>query len=137
MITRRRFRPACTCGCRLMAHRHLLHAAFVVPPITPRPGRTHQTMTLQALLGQRWSDQPALWAGLDARRTMRESAYSQRRLPRSRSLASLSTGLALGSDLTARMGSRDARPSSGLCVPGDLSLVWAHTGQWAARPWRL
>jgi hypothetical protein len=27
-------------------------------------------MTLQALLGQRWSDQTALWAGLDARRTM-------------------------------------------------------------------
>jgi hypothetical protein len=27
-------------------------------------------MTLQALLGQRWSDQAALWAGLDARRTM-------------------------------------------------------------------
>ena len=27
-------------------------------------------MTQQALLGQRWSDQPALWAGLDARRTM-------------------------------------------------------------------
>src|SRR5436190_6353687 len=32
--------------------------------------RTHQTMTLQALLGQRWPDQPTLWAGLDARRTM-------------------------------------------------------------------
>ena len=32
--------------------------------------RTHQTMTLQALLGQRWSDQTALWAGLDARRVM-------------------------------------------------------------------
>jgi transposase InsO family protein len=32
--------------------------------------RTHQTMTLQALLGQRWSDQTTLWAGLDARRTM-------------------------------------------------------------------
>jgi transposase InsO family protein len=32
--------------------------------------RTHQTMTLQALLGQRWSDQTALWAGLDARRAM-------------------------------------------------------------------
>jgi transposase InsO family protein len=32
--------------------------------------RTHQTMTLQALLGQRWSDQMALWAGLDARRAM-------------------------------------------------------------------
>ena len=32
--------------------------------------RTHQTMTLQALLGQHWSDQSALWAGLDARRTM-------------------------------------------------------------------
>ncbi len=27
-------------------------------------------MTLQALLGQHWSDQTALWAGLDARRTM-------------------------------------------------------------------
>jgi len=32
--------------------------------------RTHQTMTLQALLGQRWSDESALWAGLDARRAM-------------------------------------------------------------------
>jgi transposase InsO family protein len=32
--------------------------------------RTHQTMTLQALLGQRLPDQPALWAGLDARRAM-------------------------------------------------------------------
>jgi transposase InsO family protein len=32
--------------------------------------RTHQTMTLQALLGQRWPDQAALWAGLDARRAM-------------------------------------------------------------------
>jgi hypothetical protein len=30
----------------------------------------HQTMTLQALLGQHWPDQTALWAGLDARRTM-------------------------------------------------------------------
>jgi transposase InsO family protein len=30
--------------------------------------RTHQTMTLQALLGQAWSDPTALWAGLDARR---------------------------------------------------------------------
>jgi transposase InsO family protein len=30
--------------------------------------RTHQTMTLQALLGQTWSDPIALWAGLDARR---------------------------------------------------------------------
>ncbi len=32
--------------------------------------RTHQTMTLQALLGQHWPDQAALWAGLDARRAM-------------------------------------------------------------------
>jgi transposase InsO family protein len=30
--------------------------------------RTHQTMTLQALLGQAWPDPMALWAGLDARR---------------------------------------------------------------------
>ena len=39
--------------------------------------RTHQTMTLQARLGQRWPDQTALWRGLDARRAMRESAHSQ------------------------------------------------------------
>lgn len=32
--------------------------------------RLHQTMTLQALLGQSWPDPTALWAGLDARRTM-------------------------------------------------------------------
>jgi hypothetical protein len=32
--------------------------------------RVHQTMTLQALLGQSWSDGTALWAGLDARRSM-------------------------------------------------------------------
>ncbi len=32
--------------------------------------RTHQTMTLQALLGQHWSDQSTLWAGLDTRRAM-------------------------------------------------------------------
>jgi transposase InsO family protein len=32
--------------------------------------RVHQTMTLQALLGQSWSDATALWAGLDARRSM-------------------------------------------------------------------
>ena len=32
--------------------------------------RTHQTMTLQALLGQHWPDQTVLWAGLDARRAM-------------------------------------------------------------------
>jgi transposase InsO family protein len=32
--------------------------------------RTHQTMTLQVLLGQRWADQMALWAGLDVRRAM-------------------------------------------------------------------
>jgi transposase InsO family protein len=32
--------------------------------------RTHQTMTLQVLLGQHWPNQTALWAGLDARRTM-------------------------------------------------------------------
>jgi transposase InsO family protein len=32
--------------------------------------RTNQTMTLQALLGQHWSDQAALWAGLEARRSM-------------------------------------------------------------------
>jgi hypothetical protein len=32
--------------------------------------RLHQTMTLQALLGHSWPDWIALWAGLDARRTM-------------------------------------------------------------------
>lgn len=32
--------------------------------------RTHQTITLQALTGQHWPDQTALWAGLDERRAM-------------------------------------------------------------------
>jgi transposase InsO family protein len=32
--------------------------------------RVHQTMTLQALLGQSWPDGTALWAGLDVRRSM-------------------------------------------------------------------
>jgi hypothetical protein len=32
--------------------------------------RTHQTMTLQALLGQHWPDQTTLWVGLDGRRAM-------------------------------------------------------------------
>ena len=32
--------------------------------------RLQQTMTLQAVLGPAWSDAPALWAGLDTRRTM-------------------------------------------------------------------
>jgi hypothetical protein len=32
--------------------------------------RTHQTMTLQALQGQTWVNQTALWAGLDARRAV-------------------------------------------------------------------
>jgi hypothetical protein len=32
--------------------------------------RVHQTMTLQGLLGQAWSDAPALRAGLDALRSM-------------------------------------------------------------------
>lgn len=32
--------------------------------------RTHQTITGQGLLGQTWADQPALWAGLDARRVV-------------------------------------------------------------------
>jgi putative transposase len=70
--------------------------------------RSHQTMTLQALLGQRWPDQPALWVGLDGRRAMRESAYSQLGLTGPRSLTGLSTGGALGSLLSPRMGSGDA-----------------------------
>jgi hypothetical protein len=32
--------------------------------------RLHQTMTLQALLGQSWPDSITLWTGLDARRMM-------------------------------------------------------------------
>ena len=99
--------------------------------------RTHQTMTLQALLGQHWPDQTTLWAGLDARRAMRESAHCQLRLTGSSSLTGLSTGSALKPLLSARMGSRDARPGPGLCVPGELSLVSPHTGQRAARPWGL
>jgi len=44
--------------------------------------RLHQTMTLQALLGQSWPDPVALWAGLDARRTMLNEQIPCRRLGR-------------------------------------------------------
>ncbi len=39
-------------------------------------------MTLQALLGQYWPDQTALWAGLDARRTMLNQHIPSRALQR-------------------------------------------------------
>ena len=39
-------------------------------------------MTLQALLGQHWPDQTALWAGLDARRTMLNQHVPSRALDR-------------------------------------------------------
>src|SRR5260221_7293123 len=68
-LRRRRFRPACISGCWPWASTSASPAS-AVPPTMPRLGRTHQTMTLQALLGQRLPDQPALWAGLDARRAM-------------------------------------------------------------------
>src|SRR6266567_1872112 len=75
-----------------------------------------QTMTLQAQapLGQRWPDQKALWAGLDARRTM-----LNQHIPRwVETLAHCLTGQyggALGSLVSPRMGSGDARPGSRLC----------------------
>jgi transposase InsO family protein len=42
--------------------------------------RVHQTMTVQALLGQSWSDGPALSAGLDARRSMLNAQIACRML---------------------------------------------------------
>ena len=40
--------------------------------------RTHQIMTGQALLGQRWGDQASLWAGLDERREVLNQALPMR-----------------------------------------------------------
>jgi hypothetical protein len=42
--------------------------------------RTHQTMTLQTLLGQRWSDQASLWSGLDSRREVLNTLLPARAL---------------------------------------------------------
>jgi transposase InsO family protein len=42
--------------------------------------RTHQTMTLQALLGQSWPDQGRLWNGLDSRRDFLNSLLPSRAL---------------------------------------------------------
>lgn len=42
--------------------------------------RTHQTMTLQALLGQRWADQARLWNGLDSRREVLNTLLPSRAL---------------------------------------------------------
>ncbi len=66
---RRRFRPACICGSWPWGSRSA-SSTSAAPPTLPRLGRTHQTMTLQAFLGQRRPDQTPLWAGLDARRAM-------------------------------------------------------------------
>jgi transposase InsO family protein len=42
--------------------------------------RTHQTMTLQALLGQTWRDQASLWSGLDVRREVLNTILPARAL---------------------------------------------------------
>jgi transposase len=42
--------------------------------------RTHQTMTWQALLGQTWTDQAALWSGLDQRREVLNTILPTRAL---------------------------------------------------------
>jgi transposase len=42
--------------------------------------RTHQTMTWQALLGQSWTDQAALWSGLDQRREVLNTILPSRAL---------------------------------------------------------
>lgn len=42
--------------------------------------RTHQTMTLQTLLGQRWDDQASLWSGLDRRRDFLNTLLPSRAL---------------------------------------------------------
>ncbi|HJZ49986.1 MAG TPA: hypothetical protein VKE41_22580 [Roseiflexaceae bacterium] len=42
--------------------------------------RTHQTMTWQALLGQRWGDQANLWSGLDQRREVLNTLLPTRAL---------------------------------------------------------
>ena len=99
--------------------------------------RTHQTMTLQALLGQRWPDQTALWAGLDARRAMLNQHIPSWVLQDRAPLQAYPEAAHSGRFLSARMGSGDARPGSRLCVPSTLSLVSAHTRQRAAGSWWL
>jgi transposase InsO family protein len=42
--------------------------------------RTHQTMTLQALLGQTWTDRAVLWSGLDQRREVLNTMLPTRAL---------------------------------------------------------
>jgi len=42
--------------------------------------RTHQTLTWQALLGQTWTDQAALWTGLDERREVLNTILPSRAL---------------------------------------------------------
>ena len=45
-----------------------------------RIARTHQTMTRQALMGQSWPDQGALWVGLDQRRSVLNEHLQRRAL---------------------------------------------------------
>lgn len=72
-----RYRIAALLKGEHLTRRYQKHSDLPIPVIQPE-GAPHDeweldaqgTMTLQALLGQRWSDQTALWAGLDARRAM-------------------------------------------------------------------
>jgi hypothetical protein len=72
-------------------------------------------MKLQALPGQRWSDQSALWLGLDVFRAMLNEHITSSARQGPDSLTGLCAGDALGSVLSARMGRGDDRSGSGLC----------------------
>jgi hypothetical protein len=123
----------------LLADSALMSAspASVVPPIMPRPGRTHQTMTLQALLGQQWPDQTALWAGLDARRSMLNqhipSSVLQDRAPLQAYPQAAHSGRISRPEWEAEL--LDLDRVAGLLVA--LSLVPAHPSQRAAGSWWL
>jgi transposase InsO family protein len=91
--------------------------------------RTHQTMTLQALLGQTWSDPTALWAGLDARRAA-QSTYSQSRAGRASAARRLPKRRARGAVISSGVGGGHAGCATGPPVLEHLSLVSPSKTQW-------
>jgi hypothetical protein len=108
--------------------------ASAAPPTTPRPGRTHQTMTLQALLGQCWSDQMALWAGLDARRAMLNQRIPSGVLQGLASLQAYPQAAHSGRCYRPEWEAERLDPARVFAYLATRALVSPHPRQWPARP---
>ena len=82
--------------------------------------RTHQTLTAQALLGQAYPSHSALWAELDARRDVLESACAQSGSLPSIPAPSLSASPSLGASVPTGVGRRGPVTGKGVHLSGPM-----------------